>query len=151
MSSNQLEHATSPHLLLHKDNPVHWRVWGKEAFAEAEASGKPVLLSVGYTACHWCHVMNHENFEDPETAALMNELYVNVKVDREERPDIDQIYQAAAQTMGHTGGYPLTIFLTPEAWPYFVIGNLPKEVRLEQRPFNTVLRDASALFLEKKE
>src|SRR5271154_985749 len=113
MSRNLLEQETSPYLLLHKDNPVHWRPWSPEALEEAVTSGKPILLSIGYTACHWCHVMNEESFSDPETAALMNDLFVNVKVDREERPDLDQIYQAAANNMGSAGGWPLTIFLTP--------------------------------------
>src|ERR1700680_1635654 len=100
MSQNLLSQETSPYLLLHKDNPVHWRPWGAAALAEAEAPKKPILLSVGYTACHWCHVMNHESFADAETAGLMNERFVNIKVDREERPDIDQIYQVAANAMG---------------------------------------------------
>jgi len=119
MSRNQLDRETSPYLLLHKDNPVHWRPWGPEALEEAQEQNKPILLSVGYTACHWCHVMNEESFTDPETAAVMNELFVNIKVDREERPDLDQIYQTAAQAVGSGGGWPLTIFLTPQAEPFF--------------------------------
>src|SRR6266566_5278527 len=95
MTGNLLASETSPYLLQHKDNPVHWRPWGPEALAEAKRLNKPVLVSVGYAACHWCHVMAHESFEDPETAALMNELYVNIKVDREERPDLDSIYMDA--------------------------------------------------------
>ena len=91
MSANLLSRETSPYLLQHKDNPVHWRAWDAEAFAAARAADKPLLLSVGYAACHWCHVMAHESFEDPETAALMNQLFVNIKVDREERPDLDRI------------------------------------------------------------
>lgn len=117
---NRLQDATSPYLQLHKDNPVNWRNWGAEAFAEAEASGKPILLSIGYTGCHWCHVMNDESFSKASTAALMNDQFVNILVDREERPDIDQIYQAAANQMGHNGGWPLTIFLTPKGAPYYV-------------------------------
>src|ERR1700734_4059322 len=96
MAENLLGRETSPYLLLHKDNPVHWRAWGPEALDEAQKTGKPILLSLGFTACHWCHVMNTESFEDPEIAALMNELFVTIKVDREERPDVDQIYQVAA-------------------------------------------------------
>src|SRR5262249_29504760 len=117
MSSNQLGQATSPYLLLHKDNPVHWRPWGPEAFAEAEAANKPVLLSIGFTACHWCHVMNRESFSDAETAAMMNENFVNILVDREERPDIDQLYQNAATALNVRGGWPLTHFLTPKGVP----------------------------------
>ena len=122
MSTNRLAEETSPYLLLHKDNPVHWHPWGPEAFKEAEATGKPILLSIGYTACHWCHVMNAESFTDAETAAQINEAFIPVMVDREERPDIDQIYQAAAQTMGYQGGWPLNIFLNAKAEPFFVGG-----------------------------
>lgn len=111
MTRNMLDQETSPYLLRHKDNPVHWRTWGPDALAEAEETGKPILLSVGYSACHWCHVMEAESFRDTETAALMNELFVNIKVDREERPDIDHIYQTAAQALGLAGGWPLTMFL----------------------------------------
>src|SRR5690242_4534511 len=139
MSQNLLAAETSPYLLLHKDNPVHWRPWGPDAFAEAEAANKPVLLSVGYTACHWGHVMNHESFADPETAALMNALFVNIKVDREERPDIDQIYQTAANAMGQQGGWPLTMFLTPKGVPFFASTYSPKEERLGMPAFKTVL------------
>jgi uncharacterized protein YyaL (SSP411 family) len=118
---------------------VHWRAWGPAALDEAQTSGKPILLSIGFTACHWCHVMNHESFQDAETAALMNELFVNIKVDREERPDIDQIYQAAANALGHVGGWPLTMFLTPNAEPYFAAAYLPKDERNGQAPFKQVL------------
>ena len=140
MNSNRLAEETSPYLLLHKDNPVHWQTWGPEAFQEAETSGKPILLSIGYTACHWCHVMNKESFSDPETAAAMNEGFINVKVDREERPDIDQLYQTAAQTMGYQGGWPLTIFLTPKGEPFFVGGYFPNEERFGQPPFKKIPR-----------
>ncbi|MFZ0695434.1 MAG: thioredoxin domain-containing protein, partial [Alphaproteobacteria bacterium] len=111
MTGNLLGRETSPYLLQHKDNPVHWRPWGIEAFAEARVQDKPVLLSVGYAACHWCHVMAHESFEDAETAALMNEGFINIKVDREERPDVDAIYQSALALIGEHGGWPLTMFL----------------------------------------
>ncbi len=151
MSTNRLSGETSPYLLLHKDNPVHWSPWGPEAFQEAESSGKPILLSIGYTACHWCHVMNHESFADPGTAALMNELFVNVKVDREERPDIDQLYQAAAQTMGYQGGWPLTMFLNPKAEPFFVGGYFPVEEKYGQVPFKRVLEDISRKYREQGE
>jgi uncharacterized protein YyaL (SSP411 family) len=148
MSQNLLAKETSPYLLLHKDNPVHWHAWGPEAFAEAEAANKPVLLSVGYTACHWCHVMNHESFADPETAALMNEQFVNIKVDREERPDVDQIYQAAANTLGQSGGWPLTVFLTPKGIPFFAGTYSPKEERPGMAAFKTVLSQVSQIYRE---
>ena len=104
--TNVLSQSASPYLQQHKDNPVHWQIWGEAALNEAKRSGKPILLSIGYAACHWCHVMAHESFEDPDTAAVMNELYVNIKVDREERSDIDQIYMAALHAMGDQGGWP---------------------------------------------
>ena len=110
---NRLASATSPYLLQHKHNPVDWWQWGPEALAEAKRSNRPILLSVGYAACHWCHVMAHEWFEDEATARVMNELFVNIKVDREERPDIDQIYMNALHLLGEQGGWPLTMFLTP--------------------------------------
>ena len=136
---NRLQDATSPYLLLHKDNPIAWRSWGPEAFAEAEAANKPIFLSIGYTGCHWCHVMNEESFSKADIAALMNDKFVNILVDREERPDIDQIYQAAANTMGHGGGWPLNIFLTPKAEPYFVGSYFPPEQRGDQPSFATHL------------
>ncbi|HTO42342.1 MAG TPA: thioredoxin domain-containing protein [Rhizomicrobium sp.] len=151
MSQNQLAQESSPYLKLHADNPVHWRPWGPEAFAEAAAQNKPVLLSVGYTACHWCHVMNHESFADAETAALMNENYINIKVDREERPDIDQLYQTAAQTMGASGGWPLTMFLTPKGEPFFPGTYFPKEERFGQPPFKRVLEDVARIYREQPE
>ncbi len=129
MSRNLLDQETSPYLLLHRDNPVHWRPWGAEALAEAEATGKPILLSIGYTACHWCHVMNEESFADPETAALMNENFINIKVDREERPDIDQVYQTATAGFGLAGGWPLTAFLTPQGELFHSGTYFPKEDR----------------------
>ena len=111
--TNRLIHETSPYLLQHAHNPVDWFAWGEEALAEARAKDKPIFLSIGYSACHWCHVMEHESFEDPETAALMNELFVNIKVDREERPDLDAIYMDAVQAMTGQGGWPMSIWLTP--------------------------------------
>ena len=113
--ANQLGDETSPYLLQHADNPVHWYPWGEAAFEAARRSNRPVLLSIGYSACHWCHVMAHESFEDAATAAVMNDLFVNVKVDREERPDIDKIYQTAHQLITQrAGGWPLTMFLDPD-------------------------------------
>ncbi len=116
---NRLIHETSPYLLQHAYNPVDWYPWGPEALARAAAEDKPILLSVGYSACHWCHVMAHESFENPETAALMNEHFVNIKVDREERPDIDAIYMEAVQAMTGGGGWPMTVFLTPDGKPFY--------------------------------
>lgn len=150
MSRNQLDQATSPYLLLHKDNPVNWYPWGPEALAAAEQSGKPILLSIGFTACHWCHVMNRESFADAETAALMNENFINVKVDREERPDVDQLYQNAASAMGSRGGWPLTMFLTPKGVPFFAGGYIPKEPRTADQPsFKTVLSDVMTTYRDK--
>src|SRR5918992_506383 len=119
MSENRLARETSPYLLQHAHNPVDWFPWGDEAFAKARAEDKPVLLSVGYSACHWCHVMERESFEDPEIATVMNEHFVNVKVDREERPDVDQIYMQAVQSMTGHGGWPMTVFLTPDGVPFY--------------------------------
>ena len=116
---NRLGDETSPYLRQHRDNPVHWYPWGPEAFAAAVERDRPVLLSVGYSSCHWCHVMAHESFEDPETAAVMNRLFVNVKVDREERPDVDAIYMDSVQAMTGRGGWPMTVFLTPDGRPFF--------------------------------
>ena len=118
---NRLAGETSPYLLQHADNPVDWYPWGPEALERARAEDKPILLSIGYSACHWCHVMAHESFEDAATAALMNELFVNVKVDREERPDLDRIYQVAHQMLTQRGGgWPLTMFLSPrDQRPFF--------------------------------
>jgi hypothetical protein len=116
---NRLADETSPYLRQHADNPVDWYPWGDEAFTAARRDDKPVLLSVGYSACHWCHVMAHESFEDPEIAALMNELFVNIKVDREERPDVDEIYMEAVQALTGQGGWPMTVFLTPDGRPFF--------------------------------
>ena len=126
---NRLADETSPYLRQHADNPVDWYPWGDEAFAAAREADKPVLLSVGYSACHWCHVMAHESFEDEQTAALMNDLFVNVKVDREERPDVDAIYMDAVQAMTGHGGWPMTVFLTPDGRPFFGGTYFPKEQR----------------------
>jgi uncharacterized protein len=126
---NRLAAETSPYLLQHADNPVDWYPWGEEAFERARSEDRPVLLSIGYSACHWCHVMEHESFEDPDTARLMNERFVNVKVDREERPDVDSIYMAAVQSMTGHGGWPMTVFLTPDGAPFFGGTYFPPEPR----------------------
>jgi uncharacterized protein YyaL (SSP411 family) len=145
---NRLARETSPYLLQHKNNPVAWWPWGPEALAEAQHSNRPILLSVGYAACHWCHVMAHESFEDPDTAAVMNELFVNVKVDREERPDIDQIYISALHHLGEQGGWPLTMFLTPLGEPVWGGTYFPKTSRFGRPAFVDVLREVSRLFRE---
>jgi uncharacterized protein YyaL (SSP411 family) len=129
LPQNELVFAQSPYLLQHKDNPVHWRVWGTAVLEEAKRLDKPILLSVGYAACHWCHVMAHESFEDHEVAAVMNELFVNIKVDREERPDVDQVYMSALQALGQPTGWPLTMFLTPSGEPFWGGTYYPKEAR----------------------
>ncbi len=140
MTRNRLAGETSPYLLQHADNPVDWRPWGPEALNAARQAGKPVLLSVGYAACHWCHVMAHESFENPDIAALMNELFVNIKVDREERPDIDAIYMHALALMGQQGGWPLTMFLTPDGEPFWGGTYFPPESRYGRPGFPDVLR-----------
>ena len=138
---NRLARETSPYLQQHADNPVDWYPWGEEALGEAKRSNKPILLSVGYSACHWCHVMAHESFEDPAIAQVMNALFVNVKVDREERPDIDQIYQVAqAMITGRNGGWPLTMFLTPEQLPFFGGTYFPSTPRYGMPGFPDLLR-----------
>ena len=148
---NALENETSPYLLQHADNPVAWRPWGPDALADAKAAGKPILLSVGYAACHWCHVMAHESFEDEATAALMNELFVNIKVDREERPDLDAIYQRALQHMGQQGGWPLTMFLTPDGEPFWGGTYFPPDSRYGRPGFPDVLRTIHDYWSDRQE
>ncbi len=148
--ANRLGAETSPYLLQHRDNPVAWRAWGDEAFAEARATNKPVMLSVGYAACHWCHVMAHECFEDPDIAALMNELFVNIKVDREERPDVDSIYQSALALLGEHGGWPLTMFLTPEGEPFWGGTYFPPEPRYGRPGFPQVLKAVAEIYANDK-
>jgi uncharacterized protein YyaL (SSP411 family) len=148
MQRNRLAAETSPYLLQHADNPVDWYPWGAEALLAAQRDNKPILLSIGYSACHWCHVMAHESFEDPATAALMNELFINIKVDREERPDLDKIYQVAQQLITHgAGGWPLTMFLTPdEQAPFFGGTYFPKEARYGMPAFGDLLRRVAEYF-----
>lgn len=148
MTENLLRHEASPYLLQHKDNPVHWRPWGPEALAKARRDNKPILLSVGYAACHWCHVMAHESFEDPATAAVMNRLFVNIKVDREERPDIDQIYMAALHALGEQGGWPLTMFLTPDGEPIWGGTYFPPTARYGRPSFISVLEEVARIYRE---
>ena len=148
---NALSQETSPYLLQHKENPVDWRPWGVEAFETARRENKPVLLSVGYAACHWCHVMAHESFESPAIAELMNRLYINIKVDREERPDVDTIYQHALALLGQHGGWPLTMFLTPEGEPFWGGTYFPPDARFGRPGFAEVLEHIHHLFTTEPE
>ena len=147
--TNELHDAASPYLQQHADHPVHWRQWTPEALAEARRDDKPILLSVGYAACHWCHVMAHESFEDQATADVMNALFVNIKVDREERPDVDGLYMAALHALGQRGGWPLTMFLTPDAAPFWGGTYFPKTARYGQPAFVTVLKSVEHAFRTK--
>ena len=146
---NRLRDSASPYLRQHADNPVDWYEWGPEALARAKADQKPILLSIGYAACHWCHVMAHESFEDAATAAAMNELFVNIKVDREERPDLDAIHMQAVQALTGHGGWPMTVFLTPDAVPFHAGTYFPPEDRHGLPSFQRVLRAVSNAWLEK--
>jgi uncharacterized protein len=148
---NLLGQETSPYLLQHAHNPVHWRAWSAEALAEAKRRDCPILLSIGYAACHWCHVMAHESFEDPETARLMNELFVNIKVDREERPDIDHIYMTALHALGQQGGWPLTMFLSPDGKPMFGGTYWPPEPRWGRPSFRQVLQSVDATWRTRRD
>ncbi len=148
---NRLGEETSPYLQQHKDNPVHWQPWSPETLAAAKAENKPILLSIGYAACHWCHVMAHESFEDPRIAARMNELFVNIKVDREERPDLDAIYQHALALMGEQGGWPLTMFLTPVGEPFWGGTYFPPEQRWGRPGFPQVLEAMSNAYAQKRD
>lgn len=146
--SNRLADATSPYLLQHKDNPVHWQPWDREALSQAAREDKPILLSIGYAACHWCHVMAHESFEDEAIAALMNRDFVSIKVDREERPDIDAIYQQALALLGQQGGWPLTMFLTPSGEPFWGGTYFPPEPRYGRVGLPQVLESLSQIWRE---
>jgi uncharacterized protein len=149
---NRLAQETSPYLQQHAGNPVDWHPWGEEALGKARAADKPILLSVGYSACHWCHVMAHESFEDPAVAEVMNRLFVNIKVDREERPDLDQIYQLAHQMLAQrTGGWPLTMFLTPDGAPFFGGTYFPKEPRYNLPGFPQVLERIAQAYRDHRE
>jgi uncharacterized protein YyaL (SSP411 family) len=147
--ANRLAQETSPYLLQHAHNPVDWYPWGNEAFAKARAEGKPVLLSVGYSACHWCHVMERECFENPAIAEQMNALFVNIKVDREERPDVDGLYMTAVQTLTGHGGWPMTVFLTPTGEPFYGGTYFPPEEKQGMPGFPRVLASVSAAFSDR--
>lgn len=149
--ANRLANATSPYLLQHKDNPVDWWEWSEEAFEEARRRDVPVLLSIGYAACHWCHVMAHESFEDAGTARAMNDRYVNIKVDREERPDVDSIYMEAVQAMTGHGGWPMTVWLDHEGRPFFAGTYFPKEQRHGMASFSQVMEAVSTAWAERRE
>jgi uncharacterized protein YyaL (SSP411 family) len=148
---NKLAQETSPYLLQHADNPVDWQPWGAEAFAQARAESKPVLLSIGYAACHWCHVMAHESFEDVTTAAQMNEQFVNVKVDREERPDVDSLYMDAVVSLTGQGGWPMTVFLTPDGEPFLGGTYFPPEPRHGLPSFSQVLTAVSDAYRDRRD
>jgi uncharacterized protein YyaL (SSP411 family) len=148
---NRLAHETSPYLLQHADNPVDWYPWSKEALERARLEDKPILLSIGYAACHWCHVMAHESFEDAETAALMNEKFINIKVDREERPDLDSIYMQAVQAMSGHGGWPMTVFLSPSGEPFYGGTYYPREERQGMPSFKRVLNAVSDSYHNNRE
>src|SRR5215208_920184 len=147
---NRLAHETSPYLLQHAHNPVDWYPWGPEALERARREDKPILLSIGYAACHWCHVMERESFEDADTASLMNEHFVNVKVDREERPDLDNIYMQATQAMTGHGGWPMTVFLTPEGLPFYAGTYFPPQDRHGMPSFTRVLRSVAEAYRTKR-
>jgi len=147
---NRLADATSPYLRQHAVNPVDWHPWGEEALALARATDRPILLSIGYSACHWCHVMAHESFEDPTIAARMNAGFVNVKVDREERPDVDALYMEAVQAMTGHGGWPLTVFLTPSGEPFFGGTYFPPEPRHGMSSFPELLDAIATAWRERR-
>jgi len=148
---NRLADENSPYLRQHKDNPVDWYPWGEEAFARARAEDRPIMLSVGYSACHWCHVMAHESFEDPATAEVMNRLFVNIKVDREERPDVDSVYMTAVQSLTGRGGWPMTVFLTPEGQPFYGGTYYPKEDRHGLPGFTRLLEAIDEAWRDRRE
>ncbi len=147
-SSNNLKDETSPYLLQHADNPVDWYPWCEESLEKARYEDKPILLSIGYSACHWCHVLAHESFEDVNTATIMNKLFVNIKVDREERPDLDKIYQLAHQMLTQRlGGWPLTLFLAPyDHVPFFAGTYFPKQPNYQMPTFISILKQSAEYY-----
>jgi uncharacterized protein YyaL (SSP411 family) len=148
---NHLVNEISPYLLQHAHNPVDWYPWIQEALQEAKIQDKPIFLSIGYAACHWCHVMAHESFEDPETAALMNEHFINIKVDREERPDLDALYMDAVVAIKGQGGWPMSVFLTPEGKPFHGGTYFPPVPRFNMPSFKDVLQQIAKLWQEDRE
>ncbi len=149
--SNRLANETSPYLLQHKDNPVDWYAWGEEALAASREQDKPILLSIGYSACHWCHVMAHESFENPNIAAIMNDLFINIKVDREERPDLDSLYMMSVQMLTGHGGWPMTVFLTPEGKPFYGGTYYPPEDRGGMPGFPRVLHGVAEAYHDRRD
>lgn len=149
--TNKLAEETSPYLLQHAHNPVNWYPWGDEALQKAKEKDKPILVSIGYSACHWCHVMEHESFEDEETAQLMNDNFINIKIDREERPDLDHIYMDAVQAIAGNGGWPLNVFLTPDKKPFYGGTYFPPQRAFNRASWKEVLEGVSNLFTEKRE
>src|SRR5215216_5997631 len=147
---NRLANETSPYLLQHKDNPVDWHPWGEEALERARQEDKPIILSIGYSACHWCHVMERESFEDEATAAVMNEWFVPIKVDREERPDLDQLYMGAVQAMTGQGGWPMSVFLAPDGRPFYGRTYFPPEPHHGLPSFRQVLTGAARAWREQR-
>src|ERR671931_722328 len=149
--ANRLASETSPYLLQHKDNPFDWYPLGEEALARARDEDKPIVLSIGYSACHWCHVMERESFEDEQTARLMNELFVCIKLDREERPDLDSVYMQACQAMTGQGGWPLNVFLTPEQVPFFGGTYYPPAARYGMPSWRQVLAAVAEAWDERRD
>ena len=151
MHENRLIHEKSPYLLQHAHNPVDWYPWGEQAFAAARRAGRPVFLSIGYSTCHWCHVMERESFEDAQAAGVLNSGFISIKVDREERPDIDAVYMAVCQAMTGSGGWPLTILMTPEQKPFWAGTYLPKYSRYGQPGLIDLLKRVSLLWRTERE
>src|SRR5438093_3444010 len=149
-NTNRLIHESSPYLRQHAHNPVDWYPWGEEALRRARELDRPIFLSIGYAACHWCHVMEHESFEDDDTAALMNELFVNVKVDREERPDLDSVYMDSVVALTGHGGWPMTVFLTPDGEPFFGGTYFPPQPRHGLPAFRQVLQAVAQAYRERR-
>src|SRR5258706_11081497 len=148
--TNKLIHETSPYLLQHAYNPVNWYPWGDEALTKAKQENKPILVSIGYSACHWCHVMERESFEDEATARIMNENFVNIKIDREERPDLDHIYMDAVQAMTGSGGWPLNVFLNPEGKPFYGGTYFPPKRAFNRVSWQEILQSIMQAFKERR-
>ena len=146
LKPNRLIHEKSPYLLQHAHNPVDWFPWGEEAFAEARQENKPIFLSIGYSTCHWCHVMEHESFENPEIAAILNRHFVSIKVDREERPDVDRVYMLFVQSTTGSGGWPMSVFVTPQLQPFFGGTYYPPEDRYGRPGFGTLLERLAGIW-----
>src|SRR3712207_5502428 len=149
--TNRLAGSTSPYLLQHAHNPVDWYPWGQEAFARARAEDKPIFLSIGYSTCHWCHVMERESFESDEIAAILNDKFVSIKVDREERPDVDRVYMAFVQATSGAGGWPMSVWLTPALEPFYGGTYFPPESRWGRPGFVDILEEIARVWREERE